>query len=243
MSATLHTTHTGDNWGAAVTIPAVTTAGRTLIASVQATGSNTNNTTVTDTAGNTWTRIANTEDVGATSQRLGQLWYCGNANAITSITVTAPASQNVTVVLSEWTGITGFRGFAVQNFPASTVTTAAVAGDVVFSSCFYNQDTAEPPTDPISPPAGWTTAGARQRLASMYNSAAYQNVATAGSVGPHWVIGTTRKAVITAAFTTTSSSSGGATSNAYVRVGGAWRPAEPHVRVGGTWKRADGEPV
>jgi hypothetical protein len=32
-------------------------------------------------------------------------------------------------------------------------------------------------------------------------------------------------------------------SNAYVRVSGQWRLAEPYVRVNGAWERADGNPL
>ena len=73
-----------DGFGTTLNIPYASTAGSLLVVHVSVG----NVLTPTDTAGNTWTLAMDTSTIGSTAQRLGQIYYCLNANAITSLTLT-----------------------------------------------------------------------------------------------------------------------------------------------------------
>lgn len=119
-------------YGATATLPYVSTAGNTLILYVGSNGDN----TVTDTAGNTWTLLADTGAAGATAQRVGQVYYCVGAAAITSVTITRTGSSNFSLKMTEWSGVDTVGVASVTNAPTNASVTAAV-DDLVLASAFY----------------------------------------------------------------------------------------------------------
>lgn len=234
MSATLLRTHTSEGWASSGVFAAnLTTAiGSTLIASIGATGDNPS--LVTDSANNEWVKIDSTTDDGALSQRRGQLWYCLNAQPINQLSVTTSGGQNVTLAVSEWSGVVGLRGYQMTVAQAGATTVAAEPGDMVFSACYYYRDIGSPQLEPES---GWDSAGSVVRD-NIYNSTAYRSVDESGQFGPLWNIGASARSNITAAFATTSSNT--STSNAYFRVNGQWVQADPYLRVNGEWTPTNG---
>lgn len=234
MAATLLQTQSGHNWASTYTLAITTTSGSTLIGTFSTTGANPS--TVSDNGGNTWTRIASTVDGGATGQQRGALWYCLNANPVTQVYLTTTGNQNATAVVSEWTGITGVRGHTMQTYQTGVTAVPASPGDVVLGACFYYRSMG---TAFLAVEAGWTSAGEVVRD-TIYNSTAYRVAMISGNQGPLWDVSAANKATITAAFTTDSEEP---TPNVFIRVGGAWKHANPYVRTDGSWKPADGEPL
>lgn len=78
--------------------------GNTLVMFVQHSTSGVTNTAVTDTAGNTWTKLQSTNDLSATSQRNIDLWICVPTTAITSITITSSAASAWVVSAEDFAG-------------------------------------------------------------------------------------------------------------------------------------------
>ncbi|NKG21123.1 hypothetical protein [Paeniglutamicibacter terrestris] len=179
-----------DGFGTTLDIPYASTAGNLLVVHVSVG----NVLTPTDTAGNTWTLALNTSTIGSTSQRLGQVYYCLNASAITSLTLTHAASQNYVAIVTELSGVASYRGGAMNTGTSTAATTSVVAGDMVLSGCFYFK-TAATAAAPF--PAGWTGIDTGIR-GNNFNGLAYQAIAADGTSGPSWALGSNGAHTVTA---------------------------------------------
>lgn len=199
MTITLIQSTTGGGWAGVspLTIPISTTAGGTLVLSTTISAGA--EPTITDTAGNTWVKAASTVDIGATGQRRGCVYYCINAAAVTSISVTSASNQNWSAVVSEWSGVESLRDVVVANAPSDGAPASVVAGDLVVSSVFYY----EPDFTIYAPPEGWIDVGGVAPSNNVHSSA-YQLAASDGSAGAPWSMPAVSRAIITTSFATPS---------------------------------------
>lgn len=176
MSLTIVGTPTTQQvWGGSAVFTRTTTAGNTLVCYV---GSNTGN-SISDSAGNTWTLVGDTASVGATSQRVGQMWVCPNADAVTSVTVTHGGSNKAfsgsLVELASDNPVEVVDTGVALSDPA-TVDTAA--GGAVLTAGFYYTGT-------ITYPSGYTQLPAT--VQSGFNVvSAYLLGASAGTDSPYF---------------------------------------------------------
>jgi Calcineurin-like phosphoesterase len=89
---------------ATVTLPRASTQGDLLVLSASVyTGATNNITSVTDTAGNTWTRIGAFSVSGHNSD--GEMWYSPNAASATAVTVHLGTIANTAVEVQEFAGV------------------------------------------------------------------------------------------------------------------------------------------
>jgi hypothetical protein len=89
---------------ATVTLPRASTQGDLLVLSASVyTGATNNITSVTDTAGNTWTRIGAFSVPGRNSD--GEMWYSPNAASATAVTVHLRTTANTAVEVQEFAGV------------------------------------------------------------------------------------------------------------------------------------------
>jgi hypothetical protein len=91
-------------FASSVTATRTTSAGSTLIALIQHQSQDL--TSVTDSAGGTWTQAATT---GIAGQGTVSVWFRLNAGATTSVTATAAATTALHMDVSEWANIVAFR--------------------------------------------------------------------------------------------------------------------------------------
>lgn len=195
MTVELVKSTTGGGWAGVspLTIPISTTSGNALVLSTTITAGATP--TVADTAGNVWVKAASTVDVGAAGQRRGCVYYCIDAAAVTSVSVTSASNQNWSAVVSEWSGVESFRGAVAANTPSGSTPVAAEAGDLVVSSAFYY----EPDFIVYTAPTGWGDVGGVAPTNNVHSSA-YQIATASGNVGAAWTMPASARAVITTAF-------------------------------------------
>jgi tail protein len=107
---------------------------------------------VTDSAGNTWTRIASVQTSGVTSTAGDvslEVWHSSNANPTNQVTATYAASmKSVTIMVMEWTGVLGFDTVTTFTTPATATTitpsTTPVKYGDVFLFCAASGSTAQP---------------------------------------------------------------------------------------------------
>ena len=84
--------------------PNPTTGGDLLVAAIsEYTGASNLITSVTDTAGNTWTRVASYNSSGHSSD--GEVWYSAGARATTSVTAHAASATSMSLVVQEFSGV------------------------------------------------------------------------------------------------------------------------------------------
>jgi hypothetical protein len=89
---------------ATVTLPRASTQGDLLVLSASVyTGTTNHITSVTDTAGNTWTRIGAFSVSGHNSD--GEMWYSPNAGSTTAVTVHLATTANTAVEVQEFAGV------------------------------------------------------------------------------------------------------------------------------------------
>jgi hypothetical protein len=89
---------------ATVTLPRASTQGDLLVLSASVyTGATNNITSVTDTAGSTWTRIGAFSVPGHNSD--GEMWYSPNAASATAVTVHLRTTANTAVEVQEFAGV------------------------------------------------------------------------------------------------------------------------------------------
>jgi hypothetical protein len=88
--------------------------------------------TITDTAGNTWVKAVSSD---YTYPRQGLIYYCQNAAAITSVTITPSASQYIYAQFYEVSGIatSGALDVTISASGSSTAPTATTAATSVAS--------------------------------------------------------------------------------------------------------------
>lgn len=188
------------------TVTRTTTAHNTLVALVL---HQSQSVTITDSAGNTWTKAADATDATGTAEQMVGVYYCLNPLATTSVTATCPATTAIEMDVAELTGTHTFRvsakkvisGNAATGTPANAPV-AAVAGDFVVGCMgYYTASSAH--IDTVA--SGWTVLPP-QTISSTAFSAAWATVASTATTGPSWTFtAATAPGEATAAFTPPSS--------------------------------------
>jgi hypothetical protein len=109
--------------------PAATTAGDLLVLSASVyTGATNPITSVTDSAGNTWTRIGTAHFVSGHYSD-GEMWYSANAKPVTTVTVHNGSAASVAFVAQEFSGVATTGPLDVSAGTSNTGT-AASSGSV-----------------------------------------------------------------------------------------------------------------
>ena len=109
--------------------PATTGAGHLLVLAAGVyTGATNKITSVTDSAGNTWTRIGAYAVSGHYSD--GELWYAANAQPTSSVTARTASSAMVAMQVSDYSGVATTNPLDAATGTSATGTTAA-SGSVV----------------------------------------------------------------------------------------------------------------
>jgi hypothetical protein len=112
--------------------PAATKGGDLLVLSASVyTGATNNVTSITDSAGNTWTRIGAYDVSGHNSD--GELWYSANAASITTVTVHLASAAAVAFEAQEFSG-TAATGVLDTSTGTSNTGTSAASGSAVASA-------------------------------------------------------------------------------------------------------------
>ena len=134
--------NTNSTWGTSAVTNYSSTAGNTLVLAVSSLGSN----TITDTAGNTWTLLADTTAGSTDGQSVGQVYYCINAAAVTSVTLARATNSTMAISLTEWSNVAEMRNFTVGGSGAASV--QATTGDLVMGSMFHFSASGTPAATP-----------------------------------------------------------------------------------------------
>jgi hypothetical protein len=109
--------------------PTATTAGDLLVLSAsQYTGATNHITSVTDTAGNTWTRIGAGYDVSGHNSE-GEMWYSPSAGSTTTVTVHTASAATISFEVQEFAGVASASPLDVDTGTSNT-STAASSGSV-----------------------------------------------------------------------------------------------------------------
>ena len=116
--------------------PTKTTAGDLLVLSASLyTGTTNQITSVTDSAGRSWTRVSRYAASGHNSD--GELWYSANAASVTAVTVHTKSAVVTAISVQEFSGVamaspldTASGASASSTTPSSGTTTPTVAGDL-----------------------------------------------------------------------------------------------------------------
>lgn len=189
------------------TITATSTAGSLLMLIYSRSGGLATGTvtSVTDTAGNTWTLVTRGSVSGAQHTRI-EAWVCPNAAAITSLTVNSGTAQTNSWNVLEFTGAATASPVDAASpdnsglASTTTVTTVAVTvtdpADMVVAATHFAQTTTTGPT-----PAGWTALTDWEDAAVGSSRGAYRLPAATGSQGAvTWTLTAARTAgVVTVA--------------------------------------------
>ena len=118
------------------TFPAATTIGDLLVLSASVyTGTTSRITSVTDSAGRSWTRIGTYAVSGHNSD--GEIWYSANAASVTNVTVRTSSSVVVALSVQEFSGVAATSPldaatgrWASSSSPSSGTVTPTVPGDL-----------------------------------------------------------------------------------------------------------------
>ena len=118
------------------TFPAATTIGDLLVLSASVyTGTTSRITSVTDSAGRSWTRIGTYAVPGHNSD--GEIWYSANAASVTKVTVRTMSSAVVALSVQEFSGVAATSPLdaatgrsASSSSPSSGTVTPTVPGDL-----------------------------------------------------------------------------------------------------------------
>ncbi len=122
-------TETSSSTSLTGTFPAATTAGHLLVLSASVyTGATNPITSVTDSAGNAWTRIGSAHFVSGHFSD-GEMWYSPNAKSVSSVTVHAASAVSVSFEAEDFSGVATTNPLDVATGTANTGT-AANAGTV-----------------------------------------------------------------------------------------------------------------
>jgi hypothetical protein len=106
------------------TFPAATTSGNLLVLSASVyTGATNRVTSVSDTAGNAWTRVGTYYVSGHYSD--GEMWYAANAQPVTSVTVHTASAATVSFTMQEYSGISTTSPLATSAGASNTGTIAS----------------------------------------------------------------------------------------------------------------------
>ena len=122
-------TETASSTSLAGSFPTATTAGDLLVLSAsQYTGATNRITSVTDTAGNTWTRIGSGYYVSGHNSE-GEMWYSPSAKSTTTVTVHTASAATVSFEVLEFAGVAAASPLEVATGTSNTGT-AASSGSV-----------------------------------------------------------------------------------------------------------------
>jgi hypothetical protein len=109
-----------------------TTAGNLLVLSASVyTGATNHVTSVTDSAGNAWTRIGTFSVSGHNSD--GEMWYSPNAASVTTVTVHTGSAATIALTLQEFSGVAATNPLDVSAGTSNT-SSAASSGPVTTTS-------------------------------------------------------------------------------------------------------------
>lgn len=174
-----------------LTFSAASAAGSLLVAGIQHQAGAL--TSVVDNTGTAWTKVIDTLDVNTAGSggRVG-IWIRENApSGVSSLVITAGAQSAINANVTEWSGMavsSSVRTSATDYNSGSTTKlltpVTAVAGDVVVSIFGYSQGSTR--LDTLD--AGDFTSLTGANISTTWMSAAYDLVATSGSVGPTWTL-------------------------------------------------------
>jgi hypothetical protein len=104
--------------------PSATSSGHLLVLSAsEYTGATNHLTSVTDSAGNTWTRIGAYDVSGHNSN--GELWYTANAAPVTTVTVHAASAASIAFEVQEFSGVATAAPLDVSAGTSNTGTAAS----------------------------------------------------------------------------------------------------------------------
>lgn len=180
-----------------VTVTYSSTTGNLLVATIHVnTETAISVSSVTDTAGNTWTKAVNTTSSTGSGNR-AEVWYAANATAVTSVTVTISAAQVHIANISEYSNVatvspldgtpqgvsrtTCSTGGSACTSPSITTTNA---DDLLIAMLSVRNSGSPTFTDPGSP---WNAlTNVNNDRPSSYLRAAYQVVATTGTYSTSW---------------------------------------------------------
>jgi len=108
---------------AMVTLPQASAKGNLLVLSASVYAGSTNHiTSVTDTAGNLWTRIGAYSVASHNSD--GEMWYAPNANSTTAVTVHLGTATNTALEVQEFAGVAATAPLDVSAGTSNTATAA-----------------------------------------------------------------------------------------------------------------------
>lgn len=180
-----------------------TAAGNCVIAVVQHQSAGV--VSLTDSAGQTWQELCDTQDLGATSQRRVAIWCKLNSASITSVTATLDASGATRMFLYEYSGIASVRGASAGGHSTSTsppsITVSGVQpGDMVLGAIGYNQAVAGTRLDTLVSGQGYSELDSFDNSAAPRMSSAASIRTASGTTGPSWTMTSGTTASATAAF-------------------------------------------
>lgn len=176
------------NYVASLTVNLTTSTGSCLVLAVLHQSRTV--TSVTDTAGNTWTLAASTFSIGASSSQRVSIYYCLDAATVTSATVAIDSAGALAVRLTELTGVGALLDTAValsgrqasspdalvdvvpDGFAVGVAGVYVVAGGVI----------------PTSTATGWTGIPPNS-ISTTHQLGAYRLTATTGTGTPRWGAG------------------------------------------------------
>ncbi|HEY5098133.1 MAG TPA: fibronectin type III domain-containing protein [Acidimicrobiales bacterium] len=122
-------TESASSTSLAGSFPTATTAGDLLVLSAsQYTGATNHITSVTDTGGNTWTKIGSGYEVSGHNSD-GEMWYSPNAKSTTTVTVHTASAATISFEVQEFAGVAAASPLDVDTGTANTGT-AASSGSV-----------------------------------------------------------------------------------------------------------------
>lgn len=208
-------------------------------------------TSVTDSAGNTWTRATRGTVSGSGHTRI-ECWYTYNYAAVTSISLNSATSQYYATNLTEWSGVdttanpldvasadgSGGATATTQTTPGVATT---VAADLVIAAIHYMQTTGTFNSAGATPTTGWTSLTNFDSTTAGSGRAAYQVMSSTGTYSGSWTLGVSAAAgeitVSFKPFTGTSAPATEATAsatadNATVTTGGGSISAPAAVATG-----------
>ncbi|MGH9080967.1 MAG: hypothetical protein ACRDYE_13015, partial [Acidimicrobiales bacterium] len=170
--------------------PSATKAGDLLVLSAsEYTGATNHLTSVTDSAGNTWTRVGAYDVSGHNSN--GELWYAAGAAPVTTVTVHTTAAASVAFGVQEFSGVATTSPLDVSAGTANTSTapssgpaTTSVANELVvgFIAGHNNAQTISPNSPGYTDQAQQTTTGTVASIVTGYQ--------VVGTPGPQSFAGT-----------------------------------------------------
>jgi len=175
-----------------VTLTSPSTSGNALVAVVAlAAGSSASVTSVTDSAGGTWTKGPVGFLTGVNSRV--EIWYCVAASSVTSVTATLSAAKSAAVNVTEWSGVAPASAvdgsLGGNGASATTVTTPSLstsnATDVVIGAINYPAAA----TSTLSP-GSFINLSDLNASTSVHGRAAYAPTSAAGSFQASWTLST-----------------------------------------------------